>query len=148
MANNDSIQKLWNAITAIRRDLDQLEAGLVSVIQDAALGQTVRDAIQRDTSSKRPAATVVSKAEIAPPRQQPVIHKVKVKGRRRTPAANTVEKILSALESKPNGLSSKELTAATGIDAGALGYRLNTLRNEKKVRMQGTRGQARYFLAS
>jgi hypothetical protein len=149
MANSDSIQALWSSITTVRKGLDALEAALVTILQDAALGQTVRAALADSNAGKQAVLAVTrAKADATPPSE---LSKGK-RGRRPgrvvgNAAVKGVEKILTALEGKEKGLSAKELNQATGLRAEALSYRLGVLRKEKKVRMEGQRSSARYFLA-
>lgn len=60
------------------------------------------------------------------------------------------EKIMACLEeiiAQGNGVSFGELVEATGLSDTMVRYRLNLLRKEKRIRMEGDRRNARYYIA-
>ena len=151
MAKDDSIQAVWSAVTAVRKGLDELEAVLLQLVEDAAIGRGVRAAIS-DKSVAGNAAAALVRARAGALGSRPTPNRTQGKnGRRgngRTAAETREKKILAALGGKKDGLSSRDLSSATGIKGEALGYRLGVLRKQKKVRIEGQRRAARYFLAS
>ena len=148
MANNDPTQQLRNTIANARRALDQLEQSLVAIMEDAALGRAARTLFTTQPKAKLNGA-VPKRATPSPAIRQ--LRTPGKSGRKRLSGAEaekSVESILATLGSNKNGLTVGELSSATGLRAEAVSYRLGLLRKGKKVRMTGTRSQAKYFLAA
>jgi hypothetical protein len=69
------------------------------------------------------------------------------RGRRGSSAGAAIQgKLLAALGHK-KGLSMSEVVKRASLPRGAAAYHLRVLRGKKKVRVVGTRGQARWFAA-
>jgi hypothetical protein len=147
MANNDPTQQLRNTIANARKALDQLEQSLVAIMEDAALGRAARTLLVTQPNAKlnggvrKPATPTPATRQARKPGKAGRAKRLSGKE-----AEKSVESILATLGSNKNGLSIGELSSATGLRAEAVSYRLGLLRKGKKVRMTGTRSQAKYFL--
>lgn len=147
----DATLQLWNAMANVRTAIDRLEVVLVTVVEDVAFAQAARTLMtQRGADSRIPRATT----EVGPKRspRQPAVKtppakQVRAKRSTGRKAGEDAEAILAVLSSNVGGLSVGQISDGTRLSPSVVAYRLRVLRSKQRVRMQGTRSKARYFLA-